>query len=45
MLFLKKITDDAKKTKRLTGIFHMLQNQIYVFKKNKVTQLVKPINY
>ena len=45
--FLKKITgDDAKKTKRLTEIQVLTKKFTKrVFKKTKVTQLFKPINY
>ena len=52
MLFLKKMTeDDAKKKKRLTEIqvltktFTSYKIRHEVFKKKKLTQLFKPINY
>ena len=53
-LLLKK-KHDAKKTTKLTEMlffdfcfnrrFYILQNQMQVFKKKKVMQLVKPIRY
>ena len=37
----KKVDRDTSFNKR----FYILENQISVFKRNKVTQSVKPINY
>ena len=45
-VFKKVIGDDTKKTKRLTKIQVLIKElRKRVFKKTKVTQLFKPINY